>query len=198
MNGRAAESECEMAEPDDGSAEPAKRRGSKPSRHSSGHLPFHEPDTGAGRQWPVVIAHRGSSATRPENTIPAFRAAWSAGVGATSRVFLQSFEIPVLARLRALQPDRPVGLLAETIDDDPIAQCQRWGATAYNPNYAELLRRPELVAELHSAGIAIAPWTVDDVADGESLSSLGVDGIITNRPAAMLARRESTAQARDR
>ena len=61
------------------------------------------------------------------------------------------------------------------------------GAIAYNPDYRDVLRRPELVAELRRAGIAVAVWTSDDPQEWELLTAAGVDAIITNRPAELLA-----------
>lgn len=107
--------------------------------------------------------------------------------GRDEHVFLQSFEVPVLERLRALRRDDPLGLLVETVGDDAVAQCRGLGATAYNPNYEELLRRPSLVAELHAADIATTPWTADSPEAWQALTALGVDGIITNRPAELVA-----------
>lgn len=107
--------------------------------------------------------------------------------GSGERVFLQSFEVPVLRRLRALRPTDPLGLLVETIDVDPVAACRALGATAYNPDVTALLRRPEVVAELHGAGIATTPWTADTPDEWVALTALGVDGIITNRPAELVA-----------
>lgn len=109
------------------------------------------------------------------------------GAGCDEQVFLQSFEVPVLERLRALLPQDPIGLLVETIHDDPVAECRRLGATVYNPDFAEVLRRPGVVAELHSAGIATTPWTADSPDDWATLTDLGVDGIITNRPGELVA-----------
>ena len=238
---------------------------------------------------PAVIAHRGASALAPENTLPAFQAAWAAGVrwveadvqltaddvpiimhdesldrtttgsgpvraqtaftiagldaggwfglgsgrpfigtrvpelsqlldtlsadrsllleikgehtreqvsreievlrasGWDDRVFLQSFEIPALRQVRAISPKRPVGLLVEHLHADPVAVCRDLGAVAYNPEHALLRNRPDLVAELHAAGIAVFVWTADDPADWRFLTGLGVDGIITNTPAELLA-----------
>jgi glycerophosphoryl diester phosphodiesterase len=107
--------------------------------------------------------------------------------GGGRRVFLQSFEIPVLHRLRELRPDDPFGLLVETIDADPVGVCRELGATAYNPDVTELLSRPATVTELHAAGIAIFPWTADTAEEWAALTALGVDGIITNRPGQLLA-----------
>lgn len=110
----------------------------------------------------------------------------------SDRVLMQSFEIPVLRRLRALRPDEPLGVLVEEIDDDPVARCRELGAVAYNPDYQQLLARRDVVAELHAAGIALMPWTVDEPADWAALTRLGVDGIITNRPAELLAWQSET------
>jgi glycerophosphoryl diester phosphodiesterase len=115
--------------------------------------------------------------------------------GSAARVFLQSFEIPVLHRLKALRPDDPFGLLVETIDDDPVRTCHTLGATAYNPDVTELLRRPAVVAELHAAGIATTPWTADSPDEWAALTALGVDGIITNRPAELVTWQAAHHQA---
>lgn len=234
---------------------------------------------------PVVIGHRGASATSPENTMPAFTAAWDAGAawietdvqptaddqpillhddtvdrttdgtgrvdtftaaslaaldagswfgpsfagtrvprlsellaalsgdrrvllevkgphtapqaraivdgiraaGADRKVLLQSFEVPVLRELRAILPDEPLGLLVESIGDDPVGDCQALGAITYNPYVGSVLELPGLITTLHAAGIATIPWTVDDPDQWARLTELGVDGIITNDPAALLA-----------
>lgn len=107
--------------------------------------------------------------------------------GTADRVFLQSFEIPVLERLRALRPTDPIGLLVEVIEGDPVAQCRELGATTYNPDVLELVKYPGLVAELHAAGIAIQPWTADSKQEWAQLTALGVDGIITDLPGELLA-----------
>jgi glycerophosphoryl diester phosphodiesterase len=115
--------------------------------------------------------------------------------GSAARVFLQSFEIPVLHRLKALRPDDPFGLLVETIDDDPVRTCHTLGATAYNPDVTEVRRRPAVVAELHAAGIATTPWTADSPDEWAALTALGVDGIITNRPAELVTWQAAHHQA---
>lgn len=106
--------------------------------------------------------------------------------GADDRVFLQSFEVPVLERLRLLAPGRGFGLLVESLDDDPPGRCRALGATAYNPAYRALLNRPEVLPRLRAAGIAVAVWTCDEQDDWDRLSTAGVDAIITNTPAKLL------------
>jgi glycerophosphoryl diester phosphodiesterase len=102
------------------------------------------------------------------------------------RVFLQSFEVPVLRRLAALAPGQPFGLLVERMDDDPVARCRELGAVAYNPHFQAVLDRPEMVGALRTAGIAVAAWTADDPAHWAGLTSAGVDAIITNAPGRLL------------
>jgi glycerophosphoryl diester phosphodiesterase len=234
---------------------------------------------------PLVIAHRGASAVAPENTMPAFEAAWAAGAEwvetdvqpcsdnrlvlihdatvdrttdgtgevrtltaaelagldagthfdtgfAGSRIptladlltrltpprrllleikgdhsqarlrdivaairdsplggryLLQSFERDVLTLLRAMLPAEPLGLLVEVIEGDPVQAARRFEAVTYNPDVDELMAHPELVAELHAAGIASMPWIVNDPAQWATLTDLGIDGIITDRPGKLLA-----------
>ena len=228
----------------------------------------------------IVVAHRGASADVPENTLPAFEAAWAAGAcwieadtqptadgvavilhdedvdrtttgsgpvrshtaadvtrlrirglpvarvpelgellallerdrallleikgehtaeqtaqilavcaasGHDERVLVQSFEVPALRQVRALAPARSIGLLVERLDPDPVGRCRALGAAAYNPDYREVLANPEAVRALRAAGIAVAVWTADDPADWETLTTAGVDAIITNTPAGLLA-----------
>ena len=89
--------------------------------------------------------------------------------------------------LRALAPDRPRGLLVERLDADPLARCRELGAAAYNPPFRDVLGRPHVVADLRAAGITVAVWTCDDPAGWASLTDAGVDAIITNTPADLLA-----------
>jgi glycerophosphoryl diester phosphodiesterase len=105
----------------------------------------------------------------------------------SDRVLLQSFEVSALQHLRAIDPDLPLGLLVEQLDTDPVGRCAHLGATAYNPDYRAVLDNPEVVPSLRAAGIAVAVWTSDDSAEWAALTTAGVDAIITNTPAELLA-----------
>lgn len=104
---------------------------------------------------------------------------------ADGRVVLQSFERDELARLHAMRPDRPFGLLTVEWDDDPVAACAAYGAIVYNPWFGLLQGRERDLGRLHAAGIGSAPYTVDEPADWQWLTDMGIDAIITNRPAAL-------------
>ncbi len=58
--------------------------------------------------------------------------------------------------------------------------CHTHGITACMPYYRALTA--EVVAEIKSFNVSIYPWTVDEPYDFQTLLSLGVDGILTNRP----------------
>ncbi|MEU3747142.1 MULTISPECIES: glycerophosphodiester phosphodiesterase [Streptomyces] len=101
----------------------------------------------------------------------------------SGRVFVQSFDIPTLKYTRDLAPELPIGLLRSTLDADPVGLAEDLGLTAYNVSDTALATRPGLVRDLHAAGVAVNVWTVDSPARWKALDALGVDGIITNRPA---------------
>lgn len=107
------------------------------------------------------------------------------GSDVDDRVLLQSFERDELARLHRMRPGRPLGLLTEQWDDDPVAACAAYDAIAYNPGYRLWRGRQKDLDRLHEHGIASAPWTADDPADWRWLDDMGIDAIITNRPAAL-------------
>ncbi|MEQ4305716.1 glycerophosphodiester phosphodiesterase family protein [Plantactinospora sp. B6F1] len=102
------------------------------------------------------------------------------------RVLVQSFDVDVLRYTRELAPELPLGLLRSTLDADPVAISTELGLATYNPSSAALLTRPAIIGDLHRAGVAVMVWTVDAPAGWRQVDDLGVDGIITNRPAELV------------
>ncbi|MEU5921364.1 glycerophosphodiester phosphodiesterase family protein [Streptomyces sp. NPDC047141] len=98
------------------------------------------------------------------------------------RVFVQSFDVPSLQYAHELAPELPLGLLRDTLDADPVAVARDLDLSAYNVGDTALATRPQVVADLHAAGVAVNVWTVDKPARWKALDALGVDGVITNRP----------------
>jgi glycerophosphoryl diester phosphodiesterase len=109
-----------------------------------------------------------------------------AGILSPDRVFVQSFSKQHLKWARELAPELPRGYLTSTLDADPVAVARDLGLTAYNPKAAALTARPSVVGDLHRSGVATMVWTVDDQAQWKTLDALGVDAIITNRPAELV------------
>src|SRR5690606_28168770 len=114
--------------------------------------------------------------------------------GLEDRVVLQSFDVDALRAAREHAPQIPRGLLRGALDADPVAVARDLGAVMYNPSASALLERPDVVAELNAAGIAVMPYTVNSAADGARLAEIGVDGVITDRAGAFIGWKEGRAQ----
>lgn len=102
------------------------------------------------------------------------------------RVFIQSFEVDALRYTYEIAPELPLGLLRSTLDADPVALAKELHLTAYNPDGNALLAKPELVAPLHAAGVAVMAWTMDSAGLWQRLERIGTDAIITNRAAELV------------
>lgn len=125
----------------------------------------------------VVIEYKGDwSVEDTQMTVDMIDAA-----GARGRVFTQSFSTTSVANIAAVAPDLPVGYLTSGIDAAIIDTAKRIGADAVNPSTATA----ETVALAHDAGLGVYVWTQDSAEAWASLTAMGVDGIITNRPDAL-------------
>jgi glycerophosphoryl diester phosphodiesterase len=102
-------------------------------------------------------------------------------------VTIMSFAPTALRRIRQLAPSVPLVLLMD----------ERWiplrrdgllpsGVRTGGPGIRLLRSEPDYVQRAHQAGNGVFCWTVDDPQDVELVRQLGVDAIITNRPAAVL------------
>jgi glycerophosphoryl diester phosphodiesterase len=116
-----------------------------------------------------------------------FDALRAAGLLSPDRVFVQSFSKQHLRWARELAPTLPRGYLTTTLDADPVAVARDLGLTAYNPKASALTAKPSVVGDLHRSGVATMAWTVDEPAQWKALDSLGVDAVISNRSAELIA-----------
>jgi glycerophosphoryl diester phosphodiesterase len=104
------------------------------------------------------------------------------------RVRLMSFSETALRRMRELAPTLQTVFLMDRV---PVRARNGWlpsRARIAGPGMHVLRAHPHFVERLHSAGRLVHVWTVDEPADIDLCIELGVDGIITNRPAEVLAR----------
>ena len=109
------------------------------------------------------------------------------------RVIVSSFHEQVLVAMHEVAPELPLGVLmgtnswpgtAELPEQWPVPILQQLQARAWHPTW-QLPRLDQLIPRVRSAGIAVNVWTVDDAELMRQLLALQVDGIITNRPAAL-------------
>ena len=118
------------------------------------------------------------------------------GAGFVERVWVQSFHHPSLAAMKALEPRIQTGLLVghRNLPRDPVARVRQYRADYYAP--ACQLLSPELVAHLHTEGIPIVTWTVNDPAAARRLIDMGIgalpgDAIISDWPERLLPLRSA-------
>jgi glycerophosphoryl diester phosphodiesterase len=103
-----------------------------------------------------------------------------------SRVILQSFDFRTLIAMKRIAPEIALSALYEGPPKDFTAIAHESGAGVISPQFK--LVTPEQVRAAHAAGLQVLPWTPDTPEDWDSLIAAGVDGIITDDPAALLAR----------
>ena len=99
---------------------------------------------------------------------------------------IQSFDPEILRTVHDIDPTLRLGLLRSTLDADPVAAARSAFAATYNPAWTALAGRPDVVASLHAAGVAVQPWTVDDPRQWDAMDRMGVDGVITNRAGGLI------------
>src|SRR3954470_7060852 len=104
------------------------------------------------------------------------------------RARVMSFSTTGLRRVHALAPDVPTVHLMRRIPlrlrDGELVR----GVTAFGPALPALRAHPRFVERVQARGGQVHVWTVDDPADIDFVTGLGVDVIITNRPGEVLRR----------
>ena len=103
------------------------------------------------------------------------------------RATVMSFAPIALRRVRLLAPDVPTVLLLERLLPGRRDGSLPGGIGITGPGIATLHADPGFVARAHAKGNAVYVWTVDEPADVRFVIDLGVDAVITNRPADVIA-----------
>jgi glycerophosphoryl diester phosphodiesterase len=106
-------------------------------------------------------------------------------MGMANRVWFSSFKPYALYRVRALAPDIPCGLLYGPLNPGTLLLRPFTPHEALHP-YKDLLTE-RAVHRAHEHGLRVFTWTLDDPAVARKFAAWGVDGIITNEPAEILA-----------
>jgi glycerophosphoryl diester phosphodiesterase len=103
------------------------------------------------------------------------------------RVSLQSFDHDLLAEARAQDPAVVLAALiykTRLHGPDLVDYLRRRGFGIYSPHHQWITAAD--VQRLHAAGVRVIPWTVNEPDDWRRVIAAGVDGIITDDPAALL------------
>lgn len=137
---------------------------------------------GAGLRWNVEL-----KVDRSIDAEPLARALVLAlpSLGLQGRLLVSSFHPHALLSLRRFAPEVPTALLWEGKGRAARLLAPLTSTAAVHPEAKPLALSD--VARWHARGYAVNVWTVDDPADARRLRLAGVDGLITNRPAALRA-----------
>ncbi len=101
------------------------------------------------------------------------------------RVIVQSFDFRTLHAMRELAPEIRLAALYVGAPRGFVAIARRAGTEIVAPHHALVSRRN--VHAAHAAGLRVVPWTANSRREWKRLIADGVDGIITDHPASLIA-----------
>jgi glycerophosphoryl diester phosphodiesterase len=125
-------------------------------------------------------------------------------LGAEEQVTLASFSSTTLRRVRSLGYRGPTGLgrgeVARMLALPTMAQRGMLKPPGTAAQLPLNLAQPWIIGRCHALGLRVDVWTVNDPAEARRLVALGVDGIMTDDPAAIVPalRQGETQETRTR
>lgn len=96
---------------------------------------------------------------------------------------VSSFDHPALQRFKDRRPDVKTGALYVAPLVEPARYAQGIPVDALHPRHDAVVA--DVVNDARAAGMTVNVWTVNDVDDARRLAAIGVDVIMTDRPAAI-------------
>ena len=101
------------------------------------------------------------------------------------RVILQSFDFRTLHAMKKIAPKMRLAALYEGQPKSFVEIAKEAGADIISPQYALVTK--EEVDAAHKAGLQVIPWTANTEKDWRKLVDCGVDAIISDDPAELIA-----------
>ncbi len=92
------------------------------------------------------------------------------------KILFSSFDYPTLARLRELDKSVRIGRLCRAFD---VQEALALGARSVHMNQSRFT--PEIINACHENGLQVFAYTVNTQEDAARLTSMGADGIFTDR-----------------
>ena len=105
--------------------------------------------------------------------------------GALDRSLFVTGNVEALRQLRGLSAAARIGLTWVEGPEPPLALLRELGAEYWNPMFGFVT--PDGVAAVHDRGVRVSTWTVDDPAEVTRVLHAGVDAVVSNRIAALVA-----------
>jgi len=104
---------------------------------------------------------------------------------ALDRSLFVTGNVEALRLLRGLSTGARIGLTWVETSSPPLDLLEELGAEYWNPMFG--LVTPEGVAAVHDAGRKVSTWTVDEAEDMARVVGAGVDAVVSNRIAELVA-----------
>jgi glycerophosphoryl diester phosphodiesterase len=101
------------------------------------------------------------------------------------RVIVQSFDFRTLVGMKKLAPEIRLAALWEGSARPFVDIAREAHAGIISPMFS--LVTPDQVKSAHAAGIEVVPWTANKPEDWQKLIDAGVDAIISDDPASLIA-----------
>ncbi|CAB4624635.1 unannotated protein [freshwater metagenome] len=101
----------------------------------------------------------------------------------SSRVRMMSFSRLAVQRMGVIAPDVPTVFLMDKIPSRYLTGALPGSSSVAGISIASLALHPEFVETMHSRGGQVHVWTVNEPSQVELCLSLGVDAIISDKPA---------------
>jgi glycerophosphoryl diester phosphodiesterase len=102
------------------------------------------------------------------------------GIWGLDEILVTSFDWRMLGTMRELSDDTRLRPLVYKDIDEALSVAIELDAHSINPYHRSI--DPKFVKEIHSRGIRLYPWTVDDPEDISRVVGMGVDGVISDYP----------------
>jgi glycerophosphoryl diester phosphodiesterase len=94
---------------------------------------------------------------------------------------VSSFEAGFLEQIAAMPQAPAIAFISDApADRDTIRMCRKLNIFSWHPNFRIVTQ--DQVDQVHSAGLKVFPFTVNNRADAIKMLDTGVDGIITDEP----------------
>ena len=149
-------------------------------------------DAGAGEHVPTLAEFLALLAQTGHRAMIELKGAWTPeqtrlvtapiiALGLASHVLLASFDIVTLGALAETAPEIARIVILRQVVGDPTIVAGLTGAIAIATSRAFVERDPEAVDRIHTAGVGVLLYTLNDEDAWSQAVALGVDGIITDR-----------------
>lgn len=112
------------------------------------------------------------------------------------RVAIASFDARTLALAEGASDVAPRLLIVARLPDDVVQAAAEAGARGIIVNRKAVLAQPEFVDAAHAAGLRVVVYTLNDDAQWDAVTALGVDGIVTDDPGTLSKWQEAVADDR--